>query len=249
MGRALVRLAPEYGIEVALALSNTEVGRDAGELAGIGALGVRIESDLGAIATRGVSVAIDFAGPAATLAVCDVAARAGVAVVSGTTGLDEPAKRALSDAAARVAVLWEPNMSVGVHVLGQLVEKAARMLGADFDIEIVEAHHNLKADAPSGTATRLAEIAQRARRDATRLVHGREGRPGPRDKSEIGVHAIRGGDVVGDHTVAFLGAGERIELTHRASNRDLFARGALRAAGWIHGKPPGRYALADVLSG
>ena len=137
-------------------------------------------------------------------------------------------------------------MSVGVHVLGALVARAVAMLGPDFDIEIVEAHHRLKVDAPSGTALRVAEIAREARGGAG-FVHGREGRPGPRAPAEIGVHAVRGGDVVGDHSVYFLGSGERIELVHRASSRDLFATGALRFARWIAGKPPGRYAMADMF--
>jgi 4-hydroxy-tetrahydrodipicolinate reductase len=246
MGRALVRLAPEYGLEVAAAISLTEVGKDAGELAGVGAIGVRVEKDLEAAVKAGAPVAIDFAGPDATRALCELAAESKIAVVSGTTGLDDAARRALDEAAKSTAVLWEPNMSVGIYVLGQLVERAVRMLGPDYDIEIVEAHHDQKADAPSGTAMRLAEMAQRGR-EGTRLVHGREGRPGPRQKSEIGMHAVRGGDVVGDHTVTLFGQGERIELSHRASNRDLFARGALRCAAWIAGKPAGRYGLADVL--
>jgi 4-hydroxy-tetrahydrodipicolinate reductase len=137
-------------------------------------------------------------------------------------------------------------MSVGVHVLGALAAQAIAMLGPDFDIEVVETHHRMKVDAPSGTAIRLAEIARDARGGA-RLVHGREGKPGARATSEIGVHAVRGGDVVGDHTVFLLGAGERIELTHRASSRELFASGALRVARWIVGKPPGRYGMVDVL--
>ena len=131
-------------------------------------------------------------------------------------------------------------------MLGDLVARAIAMLGPDFDIENIEAHHKMKIDAPSGTALRLAEVARDAR-GAARFVHGREGKPGARASSEIGVHAIRGGDVVGDHTVLLLGSGERIELTHRASSRDLFASGALRVARWIVGQPPGRYGMDDVL--
>jgi 4-hydroxy-tetrahydrodipicolinate reductase len=176
-----------------------------------------------------------------------MAARAGFGLVSGTTGLDEAAKRAQGLAATKTAVLWEPNMSPGVYVLGELVRRAIEMLGPEFDVEIVEAHHRMKVDAPSGTAARLAEVARAARGDGSSLIHGREGRPGARPRAEIGVHALRGGDVVGDHTVGLYGAGERLELTHRASNRDLFAHGAVRAAAWIAGKPPGRYGLSDVL--
>ena len=145
--------------------------------------------------------------------------------MSGTTGLGDDARDALHLAATRVPVLWEPNMSLGVHVLTELVRRASTVL-AEWDAEIVETHHRAKVDAPSGTALRLAESTGRAR---------------------VGMHALRGGDVVGDHAVHFLGGGERIELTHRATSRDVFAHGALRAARWIVGRPPGRYALRDVL--
>ena len=136
-------------------------------------------------------------------------------------------------------------MSVGVHVLASLVEKAMAALGPSFDVEVVEVHHRAKVDAPSGTAIRLGDVVKHARHG--HYVHGREGRPGPRKPDEVGMHAVRGGDVIGDHTVFFFGDGERIELTHRASSRDLFAHGAVRAAGWIAGKPAGRYRLADML--
>src|SRR5262249_29985584 len=143
-------------------------------------------------------------------------------------------------------VLWEPNMSVGVHVLAALVEKAASALGPAFDVEVVEVHHRAKVDAPSGTAIRLGDVVKKAR--GSHYVHGREGRPGPRKPDELGMHAIRGGDVIGDHTVFFFGDGERIELTHRASSRDLFAHGAVRAAAWLAGRGAGRYSLSDVLA-
>jgi 4-hydroxy-tetrahydrodipicolinate reductase len=226
MGRTILALAEAQGIEVALAI-------DTGDR-------------LGALAGSGAEVAIDFSSPGATTELADVAAAAGIGIVSGTTGLGAEAHAALDRAAKRVPVAWEPNMSVGVHVLGALVARAIAMLGPDFDIEIVEAHHRLKVDAPSGTALRIAEIAQEARGGA-RFVHGREGKPGARAPAEIGVHAVRGGDVVGDHSVLLLGTGERIELVHRASSRDLFASGALRVARWIAGKAPGRYGMDDVL--
>lgn len=195
----------------------------------------------------GAEVVIDFSGPAATPTLARAAVSAGVAIVSGTTGLDAAATQALEDASAHVPVLWEPNMSVGVFVLGELLRDAMRMLGPAFDVEIVETHHRKKADAPSGTALRLAEIAKASRGEASHFVTGREGKPGARKSDEIGVLAVRGGDVIGDHVVHLLGEGERIELTHRASNRDLFASGALRAARWLRGKGPGRYGLADVF--
>jgi 4-hydroxy-tetrahydrodipicolinate reductase len=226
MGSAVVRLAREANVEVVCAL-------DQGD-------------SMEALKGSGAQALIEFASPRATAEACRAAAEAGVAVVSGTTGLDDAARAALDAAARSVPVLWEPNMSVGVHVLSALLKRAMELLGPGFDVEIVEAHHGKKADAPSGTAMRLAEVA-RAARDGAFFVHGREGRPGPRKQGEIGVHAVRGGDVIGDHTVMLLGQGERLELTHKASSRDLFAAGALRAATALVGRPFGRYALADVL--
>jgi 4-hydroxy-tetrahydrodipicolinate reductase len=246
MGRAVLRLAHEQGVEVVCAVGATDVGRDAGELAGIGATGLCVVDGLAALEHARADVVVDFSAPGATLALAPVAAAAGCAIVSGTTGLEAGAREALEQASARVPVLWEPNMSVGVHVLTELVARAAAAL-AGWDVEIVEAHHRAKVDAPSGTALRLAEAAHKARAGASRLVHGREGKPGARRSEEIGMHALRGGDVVGDHAVHLLGGGERLELVHRATNRDVFAHGALRAARWIAGRPAGGYALADVL--
>lgn len=245
MGRAVVRLASEAGMDVVCAVGLESSGRDAGELAGIAPLGLKVTKDLASIAASKADVLVDFSSPAALAAACLVCASSKIAIVSGTTGLGEDATHALDDAAKESAVLWEPNMSVGVHVLAMLVERAANALDASYDVEIVEAHHRAKVDAPSGTALRLADVVNKTRK--SRVVHGREGRPGPRTREEIGMHAIRGGNVVGDHTVAFLGDGERLELTHRADSRDLFARGALRAARWIVGRANGRYALSDVL--
>ncbi len=245
MGRAVVRLAHEAGMKIVCAIAAGDEGRDAGELAGIGPIGTMIGTDAAALATSGAQVMIDFSAPVALLEAAGICASAGIAIVSGTTGLDDAASSALEQAAAKCAVLWEPNMSVGVHVLASLVEKATAALGASFDIEVVEVHHRAKVDAPSGTAIRLGDVVKNAR--GARYVNGREGRPGPRKQDEIGMHAIRGGDVIGDHTVFFFGDGERIELTHRASSRDLFARGAVRAAAWIAGKAAGRYRLGDAL--
>jgi 4-hydroxy-tetrahydrodipicolinate reductase len=256
MGRAVVRLAVERGHTVACAVANSDIGRDAGELIGVARLGVVVTDDLSVVAASGAGVVIDFSAPAATCALVDVAATAGIAVVSGTTGMDTSALRAIERASKQVPVLWEPNMSAGVFVLGELLRQAVASLGPGYDVEIVETHHRRKVDAPSGTALRLAEIAKDARTDGSAsrrdvsgeaLRHGRSGRPGERPAGEIGMHAVRGGDVVGDHVVHLLGPGERLELVHRASSRDLFAHGALRAAGWIVGKPPGRYSLRDVL--
>lgn len=247
MGRAVVRLANADGVEIVCAVGATDVGRDAGELAGIGPIGVSIVDAVGAIEHARADVVIDFSAPRATQALASIAAAAGSAIVSGTTGLGDDALAVLRAAAGRVPVLVEPNMSIGVHVLSRLVAEAAAALRG-WDIEIVETHHRAKADAPSGTALRLAEVAQRARSTATRLVHGRHGKPGARRSDEIGMHALRGGDVVGDHVVHLMGGGERLELLHRATSRDVFAYGALHAARWIAGKPAGTYTLRDVLS-
>lgn len=248
MGRAVARLAIEAGDTICCAISATDAGADIGELAGAKKTGVVVISEASALAKSGAQAVIDFSAPSAVPIIADAAARAGCALVSGTTGLDDAAKAALERAAERVPVLWEPNMSVGVFVLGRLVERAIAMLGSDLDVEIVEAHHRMKADAPSGTALRLAEIARAARKDEGALVTGRAGKPGARKRSDVGVLAVRGGDVIGDHHVHLLALGERLELTHRASSRDLFARGALRAAAWLAGKKPGRYTLAEVLA-
>ena len=245
MGRAVVRLAHQAGMRVVLAVAATEHGRDVGELAGIGAIGALVTGDATTIAGSGAEVLIDFSAPAALVEAAAICASAGIAIVSGTTGLDDAAKAAFDDAAQRCAVLWEPNMSVGVHVLSSLVAQALAALGPSFDVEVVETHHRAKVDAPSGTAIRLGDVVKNARKG--RYAHGREGRPGPRQADEVGMHAVRGGDVIGDHTVFFFGDGERLELTHRASNRDLFAHGAVRAAAWIAGKTPGRYGLADLI--
>ena len=167
----------------------------------------------------------------------------------GTTGHSQKERELIDEMASSVPVVFSPNFSVGVNALFWLTRKAAQMLGPDFDLEITEMHHRLKKDAPSGTAKKLAEILSEARKldYAKDVRHGREGLPGERSSNEIGLHSIRGGDVVGDHTVIFAGAGERLELTHKASSRETFALGALRAAHWVVGKPPGLYSMENVL--
>jgi 4-hydroxy-tetrahydrodipicolinate reductase len=220
-------------------------GRDIGELAGIGQLGVVTTPDI-ASGLLGADVVIDFSVAAAVAPLLAIAARQKVAVVSGTTNLDDAAKKALDRAAQSVPVLWAPNMSLGVQVLAELVEQAVKRLGLGFDVEITEIHHRKKVDSPSGTAKRLAEAA-RAARSELREIHGRSGDVGARTDEEMAVYGLRGGDVVGDHTVYLFGQGERLELTHRASNRDLFAHGAITAARFLAGKPPKRYTIADVL--
>jgi 4-hydroxy-tetrahydrodipicolinate reductase len=194
-------------------------------------------------------VAIDVSQPQGSLAISNRCAADGIPLVIGTTGHSIDQLEKLHADAERTAILLTPNFSVGVHLLFWLSEKTSEILGPEFDAEIVEMHHRLKKDSPSGTAKRLGEIIARTRsleyEEAAK--HGRKGLVGERSRSEIGVHALRGGDVVGEHTVYFASAGERIELTHRASSRDTFAKGALRAAGWMMGKPAGWYEMRDVL--
>ncbi len=246
VGSAVVRLASAHGLRVVRAVSRSGVGEDIGVALGLGALGALVEPDVASLASGGFDAVVDFSSADLFASVAAAAASAGAALVSGTTGLGDAAEGATREASRKVPVLVEPNMSVGVHVLGRLVREAVALLGEGFDVEIVETHHRKKVDAPSGTALRLADVAAKAGA-GPRLQHGREGRPGARGR-EIGLHAVRGGDVIGDHSVHLLGRGERIELVHRATSRDLFAEGALRAAAWLVGKAPGLYALEDVLS-
>jgi len=249
MGLAITRLAhglPEVEI-VGAASSSTDpsLGRDLGELAGLGSLGVVTSPDV-ASSLLGADVVIDFSTASAVTALALLAARQGIAIVSGTTNLDAASKRALDKASETVPVLWAGNMSLGVQVLAELVEQAVRRLGLGYDVEIVELHHRRKIDAPSGTASRLVDAVKKVR-PSLRELHGRDGEVGARTEDEVGVFGVRGGDVIGDHTVYLLGDGERLELTHRASNRDLFAHGALRAAQFLAGQKPGRYSIADAL--
>lgn len=250
MGQTIVRLAVEAGdtiVGAAADRSSRDLGRDAGEVAGIGPVGVAVSHDLGA-ALLGADVVIDFSHASAMQALLSHVTRARVPLVSGTTRLDEAAQRGLDEAAKQLPLLWAPNTSLGVHVLSELVTEAARKLGEDFDVEIVETHHRNKVDAPSGTAVRLVEAVEAGRAKSLARVTGREGEPGKRTRAEVGVLAVRGGDVIGDHSVHFLGQGERLELIHRATGRELFARGALRAARFVVGKPAGRYTMADVVA-
>jgi 4-hydroxy-tetrahydrodipicolinate reductase len=194
-------------------------------------------------------VVIDFSHSSATDAICRACLGAGKPLVTGTTGHSTEERALLEKTSKSLPLVFSPNFSIGVNSLFWLTRRTAEMLGNDFDLEIVETHHRLKKDAPSGTAKRLAEILCEVRNldYATNVVHGREGLIGERSAAEIGVHSIRGGDVVGDHTVTFAGRGERLALAHKASSRDTFASGALRAAKWIVGRPPGLYTMEDVL--
>ena len=248
MGQAVTRIAASEGVSIVGAIASSGsagLGRDAGEIAGAGAVGTLVTADAGS-GLLGADVVIDFSQPSALPHLLKLAMHKKIAVVSGTTRLDATGERLLDEAAKIVPVLWAANTSLGVQVLAELVTLAVQKLGLGFDVEIVETHHRAKIDAPSGTAERLRLAVEEARGELQR-VPGREGNVGPRKPDEIGVFAVRGGDVIGDHTIHLLGPGERLELTHRATNRDLFARGALRAARFLHGKPPGRYTMADLL--
>ena len=249
MGRTIARLAHAAGdielVGAACASSDPAVGRDVGDLAGVGPLGVVATPDLAA-ALLGAEVVVDFSVPAVLSPLLHHAVRQKVAVMCGTTNLDAAAERALDEAAKSIPVLWAPNTSLGIQVLAEIVQQALRRLGPDYDAEIVELHHRRKVDAPSGTARRLCDAIRDVRQDH-HVIHGREGEVGARPTDEIAVFGVRGGDVVGDHTVYLLGPGERLELTHRATSRELFAHGALRAARFVCQAPPGRYRMVDVL--
>ncbi|HJL14053.1 MAG TPA: 4-hydroxy-tetrahydrodipicolinate reductase [Sandaracinaceae bacterium LLY-WYZ-13_1] len=252
MGRAIVRVvAEEAGCELVQAFTHAEdpsLGRDAGEVAGVGTLAVPVAA-LDGDSTVDADVLVEFSTPEGAALAADRCDGPRVPLVSGTTGLDDGTLAKLDALAQHVPVVVAPNMSVGVTLLFHLAELATRTLGADFDPEIVEMHHRHKVDAPSGTAVRLAERVAQAREldPKTAVVHGRSGRTGPRPDEEIGVMTLRGGGVIGEHTLHLAGAGERLELTHRAQDRSIFARGAVRAARWVVGKHPARYDMADVL--
>jgi 4-hydroxy-tetrahydrodipicolinate reductase len=251
MGRALLEAlaaAPDLSLHAALDRPGSPaMGRDAGELIGT-QLGTLVSDDVTA-ALDGADVLIDFTRPEATLHHLSVCRAKGVAAVIGTTGFDAAGKAAIAAAAQHVPVVFAPNMSVGVNLALKLLDTAARVLNEGFDIEIVEAHHRHKIDAPSGTALALGEaVAKALGRDLkTCAVYGREGVTGERDPSTIGFATVRGGDIVGDHTVLFAGVGERLEITHKASSRMTFALGALRAARHIAGCPKGLLDMQDVL--
>ena len=251
MGRVLVEtVLHATDAKLAAALDqegNPHLGKDAGELVGE-ACGLRISSDVQQ-ALAGCDVLIDFTRPEGTLAHLAACRAQGVKLVIGTTGFDDVQKRAINDASRDIAIALAPNFSVGVNLAFTLIDTAARVLKEGYDIEIVEAHHRHKIDAPSGTALRMGEIAARARgRDLkSDAVYGREGVTGERKSETIGFATVRGGDAVGDHTVMFLGTGERIEITHRSTSRATYAQGALRSARFILGKSNGLYDMQDVL--
>jgi 4-hydroxy-tetrahydrodipicolinate reductase len=228
--------------------SSRDLGKDIGELAGIGAVGLSAGSDLAALLAA-ADVVIEFSTPAATIAHAALAAQARKPLVVGTTGLDEKAHQALAAAAKSAPILWAPNMSLGVNWLLALVEQTARRLGEDYDIEILEMHHRHKVDAPSGTALALGKAAAEGRKIdlAAKSQRSRDGITGPRRRGDIGFATLRGGDNAGEHRVIFAAEGEMIELGHRATSRRVFARGAVAAAQFLFGQKPGLYSMKDVL--
>ena len=252
MGRTLIKAIHETpGLTLCGALERPgapNLGEDAGALAGLGPLGVAITDDPLPLLVNADGI-VDFSAPAATVELAALAAQARIAHVIGTTGLSERDLEKLAAAARHAAIVRSGNMSLGVNLLAGLVARAAAALGEEFDIEIVEMHHRHKVDAPSGTALMLGEAAAAGRgiELATHSERGRDGITAARARGAIGFAALRGGGVIGDHSVIFAGDGERIELTHRAEDRTLFARGALKAARWARDRKPGLYSMADVL--
>lgn len=251
MGRTLVEAilaSPDLRLAAAFECAgHPALGRDAGEPIGACA-GIPVRADLEA-GLPAADCLIDFTRPEGTLAHVEACRRARVAMVIGTTGFDAAGRRAIEDASRELAIVFAPNMSIGVNLMFRLAELAAGVLGDAYDIEIVEAHHRHKVDAPSGTALRIGEVVAGAlgRDLASCAVYGREGTTGERDPKTIGFATVRGGDIVGEHTLMFAGTGERLEICHRAASRMTFALGALRAARYLCGRAPGLYDMRDVL--
>jgi len=253
MGRAILAVLVErpYGLVLSGAVEapgHPLLGQDAFEAAGVGKAGVPVTDDL-ANALAGADAAIDFAGAEGSVRNAEIAAAAGKAIVVGSTGLSAGQSARIRAVALKVAVVQSPNMSVGVNLMFKVAADVARVLGEEYDVEIVETHHRFKKDAPSGTAVKLADSVAGAlgRKMGEVGVYGRQGMVGERPRKEIGVFSVRSGDVVGEHTLVFGGIGERLEITHRAHSRDTFARGAVRAAAWVLGKPAGLYDMSAVL--
>ncbi|MBK1724447.1 4-hydroxy-tetrahydrodipicolinate reductase [Thiocystis violacea] len=252
MGRTLVQAVTESeGLRLGAATEragSSLIGTDAGELAGVGELGVALVANLADVIPH-FDVLIDFTAPAATLANLELCRSAGKRMVIGTTGLDATQRAVIAAAGEEIGIVFAPNMSVGVNLCFKLLDIAARVLGDEVDIEIIEAHHRHKVDAPSGTALRMGEvIADALGRDLKEVaVYGREGHTGARERQTIGFETIRAGDVVGEHSVWFAAEGERVEIAHKASSRMTFARGAARAARWIAERDSGQFDMQDVL--
>ena len=252
MGKILIEAVGQAdGARLSAAIDRPDsslIGADAGELAALGKIGVTLVGDLNAVLDQ-FDVLIDFTHPSVTLKNLEVCRKAGKAMVIGTTGFSPEEKQLLNEAAKQVPIVFAANYSVGVNLCLKLLDTAARVLGDDVDIEIIEAHHRHKVDAPSGTALRMGEVVANALgRDLQKVaVYGREGQTGARERETIGFATVRAGDVVGDHTVLFAADGERVEITHKASSRMTFAKGAVRAAQWLQSQPAGLYDMQDVL--
>jgi len=252
MGKALIEaVSANEATQLIAAIERPEsslIGADAGELAGLGKIGVALSGSVEAVVDQ-FDVLIDFTAPAATLKNAALCAQYGKGLVVGTTGFTDSEKAELQRQGEEMALCIAANYSTGVNLCLKLLDTAARVMGEDADIEIVEAHHRHKVDAPSGTALRMGEVvADALGRDLNKTaVYGREGQTGARDRDTIGFATVRGGDVVGDHTVMFMADGERVEITHKASSRQSFARGAVRAALWLAEQQPGLYDMQDVL--
>ena len=253
MGKTLVdavqQRSPLSGLTAAIVRPGSSlIGADAGELAALGRIGVPLSADLQAV-VEDFDVLIDFTLPEVMLKNLEICRTSGKAMVIGTTGLNAGQKQLLVEAGKDIPIVFAANFSVGVNLSLKLLDMAARVMGDDADIEIIEAHHRHKIDAPSGTALRMGEvIADALGRDLQKVaVYGREGHTGARDRETIGFATVRGGDVVGDHTVLFAAEGERLEIIHKASSRMTFAKGAVRAALWLDGRQAGLYDMQDVL--
>lgn len=252
MGRSLITACHQNDhCQLTLALEhsgNSMLGSDAGDLAGIGKLNVALSDNLDAGASS-FDTLIDFTRPEVTLSNLKTCVAHKKSIIIGTTGFSESEKQQIEQAAQTIPVVFAPNMSVGVNLCFKLLDLAARVLGDEVDIEVIEAHHRHKVDAPSGTAVRMGEILATAldRNLDECAVYGREGHTGPRERKTIGFETIRAGDIVGDHTVLFAAEGERVEITHKASSRMTFANGAIRAALWLQDQPAGLYDMQDVL--
>lgn len=248
MGRRIISLGIDAGgFEIIAAVErkgHPDIGKDAGLVAAAGPLNIKLDSGY----PSGADVAIDFSQPAADETI-DYCSKTGAALVLGTTGLTSAQHRKIKNASQRIPIVYGTNMSVGMNVLFSLVGKVAQMLGAEYDIEIVEQHHRLKKDAPSGSALTLAENICKAtgKKFPDSLTYGRSGKDALRQEGAIGMHSVRGGDITGIHSVIFSTLGETVTLNHTAHSRDTFAYGALRAAKWLIGKKPGLYSMADVL--
>ena len=252
MGKILIEAVDQAdGAKLTAAVDRPDsslIGADAGELTALGKIGVILAGDLNAVLDQ-FDVLIDFTHPSVTLKNLEVCRQAGKAMVIGTTGFSPEEKQLLSEAAKQIPIVFAANYSVGVNLCLKLLDTAARVLGDEVDIEIIEAHHRHKVDAPSGTALRMGEVVANALgRDLQKVaVYGREGQTGARERETIGFATVRAGDVVGDHTVLFAADGERVEITHKASSRMTFAKGAVRAALWLQSQPAGLYDMQDVL--